>query len=99
MDKEYWKIKILIFTETKNKVRDGLKIHGVLKYAEDPANLNTKLSMLVKNEFIEAFIKMISNNKCKTKVKDLHCNRTYPFMYDVKTTICPILKIFYINNF
>ncbi len=33
MDKEYWRIKVLISTETRNKLRDDLKTHGVLKGA------------------------------------------------------------------
>ncbi len=33
MDKEYWGIKVLISMEIKNKLKDGLKTHGVLKGA------------------------------------------------------------------
>ncbi len=42
------------------------------------------------------------NKKCKTRVKDLLCNGTYPFMYDVKTTKpgkFPDPEIFYVDNF
>ena len=31
IDKEYWEIKILIFPKTRNKLRDNLKTHGILK--------------------------------------------------------------------
>lgn len=33
MDKDYWVVRILISTETRNKLRTGLKTHGILKGA------------------------------------------------------------------
>ncbi len=86
MDKEYWEIKVLISTETRNKLRDGLKTHGVLKRAWDPASLDTELSMSVKKEFVDALVKIIPDDECTTRVKGLLCDGIYPFIYDVKTT-------------
>lgn len=102
IDKKYWRIKTLISTKTKNKLRDSLKIYGILKSAWDPTNLNEELSILVKKKFVNALVKIMLNNNCKTKVKSLLCNRTYPFTYDVKTTKpgkFPDLKMFYVDNF
>lgn len=47
-------------------------------------------------------MRIILNNKCKANINSLFYNRTYSFMYDVKTTklgqfLDP--KIFYVNNF
>lgn len=58
--------------------------------------------MLVKKKFLNALVKIISDNKYKTQVKGLLCNGTYPFIYDVKTTKLdkfPDPKVFYLKNF
>ncbi len=86
MNKEYWGIKVLISTETRNKLRNGLKTHGVPKGARDPASLNTELSMSVKKEFVDALVKIMLDDECKTRVEGLLCDGTYFFTYDVKTT-------------
>ncbi len=102
MDKEYWGIKVLISTETKNKLRDGLKTHGVLKGAWDPSSLDTELSMSVKKEFVDALVKIMPDDECKTRVKGLLCDGTYPFTCDVKTTKpgkFPDPGVFHIDNF
>ncbi len=42
------------------------------------------------------------DDKCKANVDFLHCDETYPFTYDVKTTELgqfPDLKIFHVDNF
>ncbi len=102
MDKEYWGIKIQISKETKNKLRDGLKTHDIPKDALDLVSLDTQLSMSVEKKFVDALVKIIPDKECKTKVKGLLCNGTYPFMYDVKTTKpgkFPDLGVFHVNNF
>ncbi len=102
MDKEYWGIKVLISTETRNKLRDVLKIHGVLKGAWDPVSLDTELSMSVKKEFVDALIKIMPNDECKTKIEGLLYDGTYPFTYDVKTIKpgeFPDPEVFYVDNF
>lgn len=102
IDKEYWEIKILIFPKTRNKLRDNLKTHGILKGTQDLASFNTELSILVKKKIVYILVKIILNKVCKTKVEGLLCNGTYFFMYDVKTTKLgefSDLRIFYIKIF
>ena len=58
--------------------------------------------MLVKKEIVNALVKIILDNKCKTKVEGLFCNKAYFFTYDVKITKpgkFPDPGIFYIDNF
>lgn len=102
MDKEYWRIQILIFTETRNKLSDGLKTYDVQKSAWDPASSNTELSISVIKKFVDTLVKIMSDDKCKTRIEGLLCNRTYTFKYDVKTTKpgkFPDLEIFHVDNF
>ncbi len=33
MDRDYWAIRIQIFTKTRDKLRAGLRTHGILKSA------------------------------------------------------------------
>ncbi len=102
MDKKYWRIKVLISTETKNKLRDGLKTHGVLNGAWDPASLDKELSMSVKKGFVDTLVKIMPDDKCKTRVEGLLCDGTYPFTYDVKTTKpgkFPDPELFHVDNF
>ncbi len=102
IDREYWGIKILVSTKTRNKMKDGFKIYGILKSVWDVTSLNTKISMLVKKEFVDAPVKIIPDNKYKIKVKNLLCNGTYSFTYDVKTTKPSKFsdsRIFHVDNF
>lgn len=58
--------------------------------------------MSVKKKFVDTLIKMMPDNECKITVEDLLYNKTYSFMYDVKTTKLgkfPDPGIFYIENF
>lgn len=58
--------------------------------------------MLVKKEFVDILVKIIPDNKCKTRVKGQLYNRTYSFVYNIKTTKpgkFPDSEIFYVNNF
>ncbi len=101
--KKYLGIKILISIETRNKLRDGLKTHSILKSAWDLASIDIKLSIFVKKELVDTPVKIMPDNKCKTRINCLFCNRTYSFMYDVKTTMkpgkFPDPKIFHVDNF
>lgn len=102
MDKKYWGIKILISIKTRNKLRDDLKTHGVLKGTWDLASLDTEISMLVKKEFVDVLVKIMPNNKYKTRVEGLLRKRTYPFKYDMKTTKPGEFshpRIFHVDNF
>lgn len=102
MDKDYQAIRILIFIKTKKRLRTGLKTHGILKDALNFASLDTEIFILVKKNFIDFMIRIISDSKCKTNVDFLLYNKTYFFMHDVKTTETEQfsdLKMFYINNF
>lgn len=102
MDKKYLKIKILIFTTSKNKLRNSLKTHGILKSAENLANFDIKLIMLVKKKFVDVLIKIILDNEYKTRIKSLLCNRTYSFICNIKTTKPSKFsdpEIFYIDKF
>ncbi len=102
MDKDYWAITIQISTETRDKLRAGLRTHGILKGAWNPTSPNTEISMLIKKDFVDALVRIISDDECKANVDSLLCNGTYPFTYDVKTTEpgqFPDLKMFHVNNF
>lgn len=103
MEKDDWGIRILISTETRNNLRTGLKTHGVLKGAWDPASLDTEISMSVKKEFVDALVKIMPDDECKTRVEGLLYDGTYPFTYDVKITLksgeFPDPGIFHVDNF
>lgn len=102
IDKKHWGIKIRISTKTWNKLRDSLKTHGIIKGAWDPASFDTELSISVKKAFVDTLVKIMPDDKCKTRVKDLLYNRTYLFTYDMKTTKpgkFPDPDIFYVDNF
>ncbi len=76
-------------------------IHGILKGTWDPASLDTELSMSVKKEFVDALVKIMPDDECKTRVKSLLCDGTYPFTYDVKTTKpgeFPDPGVFHVDN-
>ena len=58
--------------------------------------------MSVKKEFVDVFIKIMPDDKCKTKIEDLFCNGTYFFIYNMKTIKLGKFSdpgIFYIDNF
>ncbi len=58
--------------------------------------------MLVKKEFVDALVKIMPVDECKTWVEGLLCDGTYPFMYDVKTTKpdeFPDPGVFHVDNF
>ena len=47
-------------------------------------------------------MRILPDNKCKTNVNLILCDKTYFFIYDLKTTETgqlPDLKMFYITNF
>ncbi len=41
--------------------------------------------MSIKKDFVDLFVRIIPDNKCKANVDFLLCNKIYFFMYDVKT--------------
>lgn len=86
MDKNYWAIRIQIFTETRDKLKIGLKTHGILKDAWNLASLNTEIFMSIKKNFVDSLRKIMLDNECKANVNFLLCNMTYFFTYDMKTT-------------
>ncbi len=58
--------------------------------------------MSVKKEFVNALVKIMPDDECKTRVKGLLCDGTYPFTYDMKTTkpgVFPDPGVFHIDNF
>lgn len=58
--------------------------------------------MSIKKEIIDSLVRIMLNNKCKTNIDSLLCNRTYFFTYDMKTTKprqFSDLKMFRVNNF
>lgn len=67
MDKESREMKILIFMETKNKLRDDLKTYGILIDVWDPVSLDTELCISIKKRFVDVQVKIMQNNECKTK--------------------------------
>ncbi len=79
-----------------------MKTHGILKGARDPASLDIKLSMSVKKKFVDALVKIMLDNKYKTRVDGQLCNGIYLFTYDMKRTKPGEFSdsgIFYVNNF
>ncbi len=51
---------------------------------------------------MDALVKIMPDNKYKTRVKGLFCDRIYSFMYDIKTIKVDKfsnLRIFYADNF
>lgn len=87
MDKDYWAIKtIQISIETKDKLRTGLKMHGILKGIWNPTNLNKEIFMSIKKNFVDSLVRIMLGNECKANVGFLLCNETYPFTYNIKTT-------------
>ncbi len=40
--------------------------------------------MLIKKNFGNFLVRIILDNECNTNVNSLLCNKTYPFMYDMK---------------
>ncbi len=102
MDRDYWAIRIQISTETRDKLRAGLKTHGILKGAWNPTSLGTEIFMSIKKDFVDSLIRIMPEDECKANVDSLLCNGTYPFTYDVKTTEpgqFPTPGIFYVDNF
>ncbi len=102
MDRDYWAIKIQISIETKNKLRAGLRTHGILKGAWNPTSLDMEISMSIKKEFIDSLVRIIPDDEYKANVDSLLCDGTYLFTYDVKTTEpeqFPDPGIFHVNNF
>lgn len=58
--------------------------------------------MLIKKEFVDTLVKIMPNDKYKTRVEGLLCDKTYFFMYDVKTTKPSKFsnpEIFHVDNF
>lgn len=58
--------------------------------------------MLVKKEFVDFIVRIMSDDKCKANVDFLLHDGIYSFMYNIKTTELgqfPDLKIFHIDNF
>ncbi len=102
MDRDYWAIRIQISTEIRDKLRAGLRTHGILKGAWNPASLNTKISISIKKDFVDSLVRIIPDDECKANVDSLLCDGTYPFMYDMKITKSgkfPDPGMFYVNNF
>ncbi len=61
-----------------------------------------EIFILIKKDFINSLVRIMSDNKCKAKVDSLLCNGTYSFTYDMKTTELgqfPDPEIFHVNNF
>lgn len=86
IDKDYWKIKILISTKIKDKLKTGLKIHDILKDAWNPASFNTEISMSVKRNIVSFILSIMPDKECKANVNSWLYIETYPFIYNVKTT-------------
>ncbi len=83
-------------------MREGLKTYGIPKGAWDPASLDKELSMSIKKQFVNALVKIMPDNKCKTRVKGLLCDGIYLFTYDMKTTKLgefPDPGVFHVDNF
>lgn len=102
INKKYQIIKILIFIRILNKLKDDLKTHNILKSIWELANLNTEIFILINKEFIKVLVKIMPNNKYKTRVKGLFCDGIYSFIYDIKTIKVnkfSNLRIFYTDNF
>ncbi len=58
--------------------------------------------MSVKKEFVDALVKIMPDDECKTRVEGLLCNGIYTFTYDVKTTKpseFPDPEVFHVDNF
>ncbi len=101
-DKDYWIIKILISTKTRDKLRTSLKIDGILKDTWNPTSLNTEIFMSIKKYFVDFIVRIISNNKYKANVDSLLCNATYYFTYNVKMIEPGQFsdpRMFHVNNF
>lgn len=77
MDKNYWAIRILIATKTRDKLGIGLKTYDLLKSAWSLTSLNTEISMLIKKDFIDSIVRIISDNEYKTNVNSLLRNEIY----------------------
>ncbi len=86
MDKDYWAIRILIFTKTRDKLRTDLKTHDILKDTWNLVSLNTEISILIKKNFVDFMMKIMPDHECKANVDSLLCDKIYPFIYDEKTT-------------
>ncbi len=102
MNKDYWAIRIQISTETRDKLRTGLKTHGILKGAWNLASLDTEVSMSIKKDFVDSLVRIMSDDECKANVDSLLCDGIYPFTYDVKTTEpgqFPDPGMFHVDNF
>ncbi len=102
MDRYYWAIKIQISTETRDKLRAGLRTHGILKGAWNPTSLDTEISMSIKKNFVDSLVRIMPEDECKANVDSLLCDGTYLFTYDMKTTEprqFPDPGMFHVNNF
>ncbi len=103
MDRDYLAIKIQISTETKDKLRAGLRTHSILKDAWNPTSFDTEISMSIKKDFVDFLVRIMPDNEYKeANVDSLLCDGIYPFTYDVKTTEprqFPDSGMFYVNNF
>lgn len=59
--------------------------------------------MSAKKEFVDALVKIMPDDECKTRVEGLLYDGTYPFMHDVKITLksgeFPDPGIFHVDNF
>lgn len=102
IDKDYYEIKTLISTKTRDKLKTGLKTNDILKNAQNPINLDTNISILIKKNFVDSIMRIMLDNKCKVNNNFLLCNGTYFFIYNVKTTEprhVPDPKIFHVDNF
>ena len=65
-------------------------------------SFDTKISILIKKDFIDFLMRIILDNKCKSNINFLLCDKTYLFMHDVKIIEpkqFPDLEIFHIDNF
>lgn len=102
MNNNYWEIKILISTKIRDKLKIGLKTHGILKDTWSPISLDIEIFISVKKAFVTSVVWIMLDNKCKINVDFLFYNRIYSFIYDTKTIEprqFPDPKIFHVDNF
>ncbi len=102
IDREYWTIRIQISTQTRDKLRAGLRTHGILKGTWNPTSLDTEISMSIKKDFVDSLVRIMPDNECKVNVDSIICDYTYSFTYDVKITEpgqFPDPDMFHVDNF
>ncbi len=73
-----------------------------MKGTWNPTSLDIDISMSIKNDFVDTLVRIMPDDECKANVDSLLCDKTYLFMYDIKTTEpgqFPDPEMFHVNNF